>query len=49
MMKTLPFDRTKIEDYQTLTLVTKKKGGELSVEQKGEVAFVPMTGEARAR
>jgi len=35
--------------YQTLTLVTKKKGGELSVEQKGEVAFVPMTGEARAR
>ncbi len=35
--------------YQTLTLVTKKKGGELSVEQKGEVAFVPMTGEARTR
>jgi protein-L-isoaspartate(D-aspartate) O-methyltransferase len=33
--------------YQTLTLVTKKKGGELSVEQKGEVAFVPMTGAAR--
>jgi protein-L-isoaspartate(D-aspartate) O-methyltransferase len=33
--------------YQTLTLVTKKKGGDLSVEQKGEVAFVPMTGEAR--
>jgi protein-L-isoaspartate(D-aspartate) O-methyltransferase len=32
--------------YQTLTLVTKKKGGELLVEQKGEVAFVPMTGEA---
>lgn len=35
--------------YQTLTLVTKKKGGELSVEQKGEVAFVPMTGTARKR
>lgn len=35
--------------YQTLTLVTKKKGGDLSVEQKGEVAFVPMTGEARKR
>jgi protein-L-isoaspartate(D-aspartate) O-methyltransferase len=35
--------------YQTLTLVTKKKGGGLSVEQKGEVAFVPMTGEARQR
>jgi len=35
--------------YQTLTLVTKKKGGDLSVEQKGEVAFVPMTGEARTR
>ena len=32
--------------YQTLTLVTKKKGGELSVEQLGPVAFVPMTGEA---
>jgi protein-L-isoaspartate(D-aspartate) O-methyltransferase len=31
--------------YQTLTLVTKKKGGELSVEQLGPVAFVPMTGE----
>jgi protein-L-isoaspartate(D-aspartate) O-methyltransferase len=35
--------------YQTLTLVTKKKGGDLSVEQKGEVTFVPMTGEARKR
>jgi len=35
--------------YQTLTLVMKKKGGDLSVEQKGEVAFVPMTGEARKR
>jgi protein-L-isoaspartate(D-aspartate) O-methyltransferase len=35
--------------YQTLTLVTKKKGGDLSVEQKGEVAFVPMTGEAWKR
>ena len=35
--------------YQTLTLVTKKKGGELSVEQLGPVAFVPMTGEARER
>lgn len=35
--------------YQTLTLVTKKKGGDLSVEQKGEVAFVPMIGEARKK
>jgi len=35
--------------YQTLSLVTKKKGGELSVEQKGEVVFVPMTGAARKR
>ncbi len=33
--------------YQTLTLVTKKKGGELAVEQMGPVAFVPMTGEAQ--
>ncbi len=32
--------------YQTLTLVTKLKGGGLSVEQLGSVAFVPMTGEA---
>lgn len=30
--------------YQTLTLVTKKKHGELVVEQLGEVAFVPMAG-----
>jgi protein-L-isoaspartate(D-aspartate) O-methyltransferase len=30
---------------QTLTLVT-KKGGELTVEELGPVAFVPMTGEA---
>jgi protein-L-isoaspartate(D-aspartate) O-methyltransferase len=35
--------------YQTLSLVTKKKGGELTVEQKGEVVFVPMTGTARNR
>jgi protein-L-isoaspartate(D-aspartate) O-methyltransferase len=35
--------------YQTLTLVKKKKGGDLSVEQKGEVAFVPMIGEARKK
>jgi protein-L-isoaspartate(D-aspartate) O-methyltransferase len=35
--------------YQTLTLVTKKKGGKLSVEQLGPVAFVPMTGEAQER
>lgn len=32
---------------QTLTLVTKKKGGELDVVQMGPVAFVPMTGEAQ--
>ncbi len=31
--------------YQTLTLVTKKKG-DLDVEQMGPVAFVPMIGEA---
>lgn len=35
--------------YQMLTVVTKKKGGELSVTQKGEVAFVPMTGTAQKR
>lgn len=35
--------------YQTLTLVTKSKGGALSVEQLGSVAFVPMTGEAEKR
>jgi len=33
--------------YQTLTLVTKKKGGDLDVEQMGSVAFVPMIGEAQ--
>ena len=32
---------------QTLTLVTKDPGGELTVEQLGAVAFVPMTGEAQ--
>jgi protein-L-isoaspartate(D-aspartate) O-methyltransferase len=32
--------------YQTLTLVTKKKG-DLQVEQMGSVAFVPMIGEAK--
>ncbi len=35
--------------YQILTLVTKRKGGELSVEQLGPVAFVPMTGEAQKK
>lgn len=35
--------------YQMLTLVTKKKGGELTVEQMGPVAFVPMTGAAQKR
>ncbi len=35
--------------YQMLTMVTKKKGGELSVEQLGPVAFVPMTGAAQKR
>ena len=34
---------------QTLTLVTKKRGGELAVEQLGPVAFVPMTGEAQKK
>ncbi len=33
--------------YQTLTLVTKLKGGELDVQQLDPVAFVPMTGEAQ--
>ena len=33
---------------QTLTLVT-KKGGELTVEELGAVAFVPMTGEAQKK
>ena len=32
---------------QTLTLVTKDQQGELTVEQLGAVAFVPMTGEAQ--
>ena len=35
--------------YQTLTLVTKKPGGELAVEQMGPVNFVPMTGEVQQR
>lgn len=33
--------------HQTLTLVTKQKGGELLVQQLDPVAFVPMTGEAQ--
>lgn len=33
--------------YQTLTLVTKGKGGKLQVEQLDPVRFVPMTGEAQ--
>lgn len=32
--------------FQTLTLVTKQKDGELDVQQLDPVAFVPMTGEA---
>lgn len=32
--------------YQSLTLVTKRKGGELDVQQLDPVRFVPMTGEA---
>jgi len=35
--------------YQTLTLVTKGKGGALDVRQLDPVAFVPMTGEAQKR
>jgi len=35
--------------YQTLTIVTKKQGGELAVEQMGPVNFVPMTGEAEKK
>jgi len=35
--------------YQTLTLVTKKRGGELAVEQMGPVAFVPMVGKAAGK
>ncbi|MBI5739339.1 MAG: protein-L-isoaspartate(D-aspartate) O-methyltransferase [Nitrospirae bacterium] len=34
--------------YQTLTLVTKKRGGPI-VEQMSGVAFVPMTGKAQGR
>lgn len=34
---------------QVLTLVTKKPGGELVVEQLGQVTFVPMTGEVERR
>jgi protein-L-isoaspartate(D-aspartate) O-methyltransferase len=34
---------------QTLTLVTKRKSGELDVQQLDPVAFVPMTGEAQKR
>jgi protein-L-isoaspartate(D-aspartate) O-methyltransferase len=34
---------------QTLTLVTKRTGGELDVRQLDPVAFVPMTGEAQKR
>lgn len=33
--------------HQTLTLVTKRKGGELDVQQLDPVSFVPMTGEAQ--
>ncbi|HZV82495.1 MAG TPA: protein-L-isoaspartate(D-aspartate) O-methyltransferase [Geobacteraceae bacterium] len=35
--------------YQTLTLVTKGKGGELDVQQLDPVTFVPMTGEAQKK
>ena len=35
--------------YQTLTLVTKGKKGELDVRQLDSVKFVPMTGEAQKR
>lgn len=35
--------------YQTLTLVTKRKGGELDVQQLDPVAFVSMSGEAQKR
>jgi len=35
--------------YQTLTLVTKGKGGELDVRQLDPVTFVPMTGEAQKK
>lgn len=35
--------------FQTLTLITKKKGGELTVEQLEPVRFVPMTGKAQEK
>ena len=35
--------------YQTLTLVTKEKKGELDVRQLDPVKFVPMTGEAQKK
>jgi len=35
-------------NFQTLTLVTKRKG-ELAVQQLGSVAFVPMTGESEKK
>ena len=35
-------------NFQTLTLVTKRKG-ELDVQQLGSVAFVPMTGESEKK
>jgi protein-L-isoaspartate(D-aspartate) O-methyltransferase len=35
--------------YQTLTLVTKKQGGGILVEQMGPVSFVPMTGEGEKK
>lgn len=35
--------------YQTLTLVTKLRGGELDVRQLDPVTFVPMTGEAQKK
>jgi protein-L-isoaspartate(D-aspartate) O-methyltransferase len=34
--------------YQTLTLVTKKKG-DLNIEQMGAVSFVPMAGEVEKK
>lgn len=43
---TLPLGRTVY--YQVLTLATKKKGG-LDVVQLGDVAFVPMVGEAEGK
>lgn len=35
--------------FQTLTLITKSKQGELTVRQLDSVAFVPMTGEAQKK